>query len=245
MFCADNYIVDKKFFAQVKGFFDVNKMMVGLYTRHYALVKHDNSLNRYFSLIGGNDPVSFYLGKNDRLSYQYLDRPLFFDYLIFQNNVPSLGDNGCFYWRDKILKADLDHYYPMDCAVDLINKGHNRFIRLNFLAIWHRTTDGNLLTFLKRRYRYARDLYCDRDDRRWKMVSTTQDYWRLAYFIGCTLTIIPLLLFSIQGFSKVKDWAWFWHPIACWGFLLTYGYLACRNLLKYRSLSQLFSVQRA
>src|SRR3990167_10785541 len=38
------------------------------YPALYAYFKTDNILNRYFSLIGGNDPLSFYMGKNDRSS---------------------------------------------------------------------------------------------------------------------------------------------------------------------------------
>ena len=232
MFCADNCIVAKNLFSAVAGLFGVNKMASGLYARHYYNVLEDNSLNRYFSLIGGNDPISFYLGKNDRLPAYLQDENMYFEYQVFRNRIPSLGDNGFFYWREKILKADLDHYYPMDCAVDLIKQGENRFIRLNFPSIWHRTSD-NLISFLKKRYRYAKDLYCDRQDRRWKMLDTREDYIRLAIFILCTVTVIPCLMVSFKGFAKIKDPAWFWHWPVCAGFLITYSILALRNWIKY------------
>ena len=239
MFCADNYIVDKTFFSLIKTVFDVNKLMTGFYSKHYAVYKDDHSLNRYFSLIGNNDPIAFYLGKVDRKPRYDSDPDEYFTYFDFKDRVPSLGDNGFFYWRDSIQRADLDHYYPMDCAEDLRRKREGRYFRINLAPIWHRTSD-NLVSFLKKRYCYARDLYCDRNDRRWKMLSTREDYFRLVLFVLATLTCIQPLLLSGRGFYRIRDWAWFWHLPVCWGFLITYGFLACRNILKYRSLACAF-----
>ena len=245
MFCADNYIPFKGLFNTVQKNFSVNKMMTGLYFKFYGYSSNDNSLNRYFSLIGNNDPIAFYLDKCDKKPAYDYDKNELFTYFEFKDRVPSLGDNGFFYWRDSIQRADLDNYYPMDCAEDLRIKGESRYFRINAQGIWHRTTDGNLIDFLKRRYRYARDLYCDRNDRRWKMLDTREDYWRLFAFVFFTITIAEPIYVSIRGFTRIKDWAWFWHWPVCFGFLITYTLLVIRNCLKYRSLSQLFSVQRA
>ena len=218
---------------------------MAIYTSHYFHKRNDNSLNRYFALLGANDPVPFYLGKADRSSYlKEIDN---------QKNpehneidlVPSYGDNGFFYLRELLLKSDLDHYYPMDNAVDLINQGYDTFGRMRNNFIWHRTTNGNLTEFLKRRYRYARNLYCDRQDRRWKMFDGRQDYWRLAGFVFSTISIIPCIAISIRGFLKVRDWAWFWHWPVCLGFLIIYGLLACRNLLWHQSLFQVTAGRKA
>ena len=65
MFCADNYVVASRTFTDVFKIFYSGLPFTGVYGRHYAVRKDDNSLNRYFSLVGGNDPICFYLGKND------------------------------------------------------------------------------------------------------------------------------------------------------------------------------------
>ena len=124
----------------------------------------------------------------------------------------------------------------MDNAEDLRSQGLYVYERINTGDIWHRTSD-NLFTFLLKRYRYARDLYCDRSDRRWKMLDTREDYLRLAGFILATLTIIQPVMVSIRGFSKVRDAAWFWHIGVCWGFLITYAILTVRTCF-VRLLSQ-------
>jgi len=217
MFCADNYITEKDLFSRV--YEAINTGYSAVFPSKYAYVSTDNSLNRYFSLIGGNDPVCYYLGKNDRDPYEEsLARTASYP--------PSYGCNGFFYRSDLIKETDLDNYYPMDNAMEV--KGH--FLALDSSGIWHRTSD-NLLTFLKKRYKYAKELYCDRKNRRWKMVDGREDYWRLFLFAFFVVTVIEPITVSIQGFRRVRDWAWFWHYPVCLGFLITYGLLTCRNIL--------------
>lgn len=224
MFCADNMIVEKKLFRWV------HTVLMGGYSAAYPVRYHyrkdDNSLNRYFSLIGGNDPVCYYLGKNDRRPHAK-DLTRQYDYPL------SYGCNGFFYRSELIKSTDLDHYYPMDNAIDV----EGDFFKIDSDSIWHRTSD-NLITFLKKRYRYARDLYCDRRDRRWKMFASTEDYIKLAIFCLYTLTAIQPLVVSARGFSRLRDWAWFWHWPICFGFLITYTILAIRNLFKHGRLFQ-------
>jgi hypothetical protein len=221
MFCADNEITESDLFEWVQNWFSVHPEASGMFPMHYAYLKKDNSLNRYFSLIGGNDPVCYYLGKNDRKPWA--------DSLIKKSNYqPSYGCNGFFYKSKDIKSTNLDNYYPMDNAQEVPGVIYS----FTSSGIWHKTSD-NLITFLKKRYKYARSLYCDRWDRRWRIIDTKEDRINLGIFIGCTILTIPTLLISARGFSKVRDPAWFWHPIVCWGFLITYTILALRNLLKY------------
>lgn len=231
MFCADNLLMNNQVFK------DVNRLLgefnsIGIYSKHYAYVKKDNSLNRYFSLMGNNDPIAFYLGKSDRKPFWEHDENECFSAVRFDEEIPSLGDNGFFFKRSILNEANIDNYYPMDVAVDLSRKGYSQYIRTAGSYLWHRTSD-NLLTFLKKRYRYARDLYSDRTDRRWKMLATNDDVLRLGWFIVSTITVVPCLVISIKGFLKIKDWAWFWHWPVCFGFLITYSILTFRNLFKY------------
>ena len=230
MFCADNYITDKSLFQRVWDGFNHDECPDAVYEQRYAYMKNDNSLNRYFSLIGCNDPVPFYLGKCDREPWaKGLYKPSRF-------SLPSYGCNGFFVKRKCFDRTDLNKYYPMDAHSDMSHhKNGMAYLPLDYASIWHRTSD-NLISFLIKRYKYARDLYCDRMDRRWRMLDTKHDYFRLGLFVLATATIIPCLATSVRGFLKVRDSAWFWHWPVCVGFLITYGLLACRNLLKHRYL---------
>ncbi len=236
MFCADNYLIDKTSFSEIYNAFNFN--VTGAYSKHYAVVKSDNSLNRYFSLMGNNDPIAFYLGKCDRKPWYEVNQKERHTVMDFRYGLESLGDNGFFYRRKHLLESDLDHYYPMDNAEDLNRKGMSFYIRTNQVHVWHRTTNSSLISFLIRRYRYARDLYCDRNDRRWKMLDTREDYWRLVFFVIATLTVIQPLSISLRGWFKIRDRAWFWHPLVAFGFLITYTILAFRNLFRYGNFFQ-------
>ena len=246
MFCADNMIMDKGLFKYVlnemrdwvplhkKDGFVEQLQAPGCFEERYAYVKEDNSLNRYFSLMGCNDPIAFYLGKCDRIPwYKHSSRSWF-----SRDLKPSYGDNGFFMRTDLLKKTNLEHYYPMDNAQEVLEKSNGlSFTVFPTASVWHRTSD-NLISFLKKRYRYARDLYCERTDRRWKMLDTREDYWKLCLFVIYTLTIIQPLSVSIRGFRKVPDIAWAWHWPVCFGFLITYTILAIRNLFKHGRLFQ-------
>ena len=197
------------------------------YSRHYHLRKSDNILNRYFSLIGGNDPLCFYMGKNDRVP-------------IFQKEriIPygrSIGDNGFFVRRELILNTDLDNYYHIDNSNEI--KG---YIEATFFhETWHKT-GGNIFSFFAKRYRYGLQ-HAFNKNRRWHLVDFRQprDIWRLAWFILCSVTVMEPLFLSIRGYLKVKDKAWFMHPIVALGTVFTYGLLVLHLLV--RMLFQLLS----
>lgn len=222
MLCADNYFTDPTLFKKVHESF---KNYGAVYEKHYAYRRDDNSLNRYFSLIGGNDPVCYFLGKNDRQPWV--------DELSIKRGIPSYGCNGFFVKRFWFQFADLDHYYPMDAHVDMQKHGIT-YLQLDQGTVWHRTSD-NLLTFMKKRYKYARDLYCKRQDRRWQVISGFKDTWRLVYFILCVISVVPLVLASSRGYRKIKDPAWYWHYPVCLAFCSVYGALSVRWLLSVLS----------
>ena len=225
MFCADNCLTEKSIFYWVTQWLELHPEASAIYPKNYSYIKSDNSLNRYFSLIGGNDPICYYLGKNDRW-------PHVEELRIRSDYQPSYGCNGFFYRSKHIKSTNLDNYYPMDNAMEVPGKIYSMSG-----SIWHRTSD-NLISFLIKRYKYARDLFSDRGDRRWKIIDTKEDKWRLCFFCISTITLLPALFVSIRGFLKIRDWAWFWHWPVCFGFLITYSILALRNLFKHGHLFQ-------
>jgi len=46
----------------------------------------------------------------------------------------------------------------------------------------------------------------------------------LLVFVLYTVLIVPVVLQSVVGFVKKPDVAWFFHPLACWSTLITYGW---------------------
>lgn len=195
------------------------------YPGYYTIVKEDDILNRYFALIGGNDALSFYMRKNDRCSYLKYERP--------PNNA-TFGDNGYFVRKSLIEKTNLDNYYHIDNANELPNGYTCQNLER---SIWHKT-GGNIFKFFRKRYRYGLQ-HAFNKNRRWHLVDFRQpkDIMRFLWFILVSLTVIEPLCLSIQGYLKVRDVAWFLHPIVCLMTLFTYALLVLN--LGIKRLSQL------
>ncbi len=234
---SDNELVDSD--ALKKLYTKVINVDCATYPMHYFYCEQDDVLNRYFSLIGGNDPLSFYMGKNDRLpKYQTECMKLWRD-----ARGLTVGDNGFFVKRSHIASTDLDNYYHIDNANEI-----PCVISAHYLAdIWHKT-GGNIFKFFAKRYRYGLQ-HAFNSNRRWHLVdfSKPQDIRRLIWFVLATVTVIQPLSLSIRGWLKIRDKAWFLHPIVCFLTLGTYTalmiHLGCRNL--YQLLFAPMVAQRA
>ena len=194
--------------------FEKARVFGAVYPIWYEYNPTDDYLNRYFSLIGGNDPLSYYMDKNDRITH-------FQPPTTKRDGKRSYGDNGFFVRRDLIIDTNLDNYYHIDNA----NEIGVQPVALNSSAVRH-NTGGNFLSFFAKRYRYGLQ-HAFNQNRRWHLVDFSQpkDIMRLLWFILASLTLIHPLMTSLKGYRKLPDLAWFVHPIACLMTVLTYGVL--------------------
>ena len=227
---SDNFLNDSHFFLKCLEPFKENRV-VGSYPLRYYYKANDDILNRYFALLGVNDPIPLYLGKNDRASYLadtlygypivWTHRPYFIVNLPY---VPTLGDNGFFIRKNILLKANIENYFHIDVCQDLFDLGYNTYAVVD-TTIWHRT-GGNLIKFFKKRLFYA-DKFVN--GRRWHMVNR-KDLPRLLLFIISTVTMVYPLCLSIMGYRKIKDRAWFLHLPICLITIGVYGIWVIRKL---------------
>ena len=187
------------------------------YPAYYWYDTEDNVLNRYFSLIGGNDPLAYYMNKNDKLKWT--------DSLKSPSSDSAFGDNGFFVRKDIIIKSDLENYFHVDNVHDVIEEANLHCVDSR---IWHKT-GGNLLNFFKKRYHYGLQ-HAFNSNRRWHLVDFRQpkDIMRLIWFVICSVTLVEPLILSFRGFLKIRDVAWFLHPVACLMTLTTYSLLVIR-----------------
>lgn len=219
------------------GFYTFAMEKGSCYPAYYSPVKGDNLLNRYFALIGGNDPLSFYMGKNDRWPWHEGEsRP---------KPGLSIGDNGFFIRKELIEKTDLDNYYHIDNANEAVWP-EGRIVTID-RHIWHKT-GGNIFKFFAKRYRYGIQ-HAFNKNRRWHLVDFRQpkDVMRLIWFIVASLTVVHPLLTSVKGYRKIQDVAWLLHPAVCIMTVFVYGALVLRVLLNqlYQSLFAPLIAQRA
>jgi len=207
---SDNELVEKKTLTIL---FDGAISDGASYPLYYHYSKNDDLLNRYFSLVGVNDPLALYMKKYDRLPQGDM-------WFLDTKADRTLGDNGFFVRKDLIEKTDLDNYYHIDNANEACRRPS-----VFGISLWHKT-GGNIFTFFKKRYRYGLQ-HAFNKNRRWHLVDFRKpiDVWRFLCFIFLTLTVVPTLLLSIRGYLKIRDLAWFLHPIVCLMTVFTYGLL--------------------
>ena len=228
---SDNYLNDNRFFEYclepIIESWDCPFPVYASFPTRYYYYKDDDILNRYFALFGVNDPIPLYLKKNDRFPYYYCypeDKGNFSSWRF--NKCLTFGDNGFFIRRDILLKADIEHYFHIDVIQDVINLGYKDFAYVK-TSIWHKT-GGNIFKFFAKRFKYA-DQYSE--GRRWHMVER-KDLPRLAWFVFSTITLVYPLYLSFKGYRVIKDKAWFLHLPICWAFLIIYGVLFIKKLVR-------------
>lgn len=240
LFCADNVLVGPRFLedltrrAAAPG-------VTGAYPARYAYVRGDPALNRYFALLGANDPLCWWLGKADRRSY--LDAGWTgVHQSVFQGHIPSLGDNG-FFIKAALIKSvtqDPTQHFCIDACEDLRRQGHATYVVDGRHVLWHRT-GLSLWRYLGKRWRYTRELYWrDHAKRRWHMVAGRRDWLHVVQFAAASLCVLPQLWVSVRGYRRLSDPAWFLHPVVCLALTLLYAGAWIAHLSR-RSLRWLFA----
>jgi glycosyltransferase involved in cell wall biosynthesis len=191
-------------------------------------------LDRYFSLLGGNDPVAYYLNKDSHLSWAF-DRYNLYgkskdlgDYYLVKflpGRIPALGGNGAAIRRELLLKeasADPDHFFHIDVNVDLIRKGFNTYGIFKDSII--HLTNNSVIPFLKRRQYYiVKYHFEDMSKRRFSVYEPPKDTLNLIKYCLYSVTFVKPLYDSFRGYIKVQDGAWFLHPVMCFAMLIIYG----------------------
>lgn len=226
----------------VKPFME-DKKIVGVEPLRFFYDRKMSILDRYFSLIGGPDPVAYYFGKNSHLSWSFdnynlageaEDKGDYYLVKFNRNRIPALGGNGAAVKRELLLKyakADPEHFFHIDVHVDLIKKGYNRYgIFKDSIAHY---TNNKFFPFLKRR-RYFIEKYHfqDQSKRRYSIYEPKKDRVNLIKYVIISGTFIIPVIDSFRGFMKIHDPAWFIHPFICFSMLIVYGVPTVREEVK-------------
>lgn len=246
----DNIFPNKNILRRMVKPLKDDKEIIGVETTHYHYGKEMTNLDRYFALFGVTDPLAYYLGKADRMpylidgyakKYNPTDEGDYYVVNFSKNEIPTLGANG-FMVRRKILMENADmrigRYFPIDVNVDLIKKGFNKYAFIKG-SITHIAGHGNVGHYLKRRMMFVKQYYLSEDNSSTKKsrrysVYEKKDFWKLIYFIFISTTFVVPLFDSIRGYIKIRDLAWFIHPILCFGFVGMYSYVILSHKLNFK-----------
>lgn len=214
----------------------------GILQFHYD--KKMSILDRYSALLGGTDPVPFFFNKSAHQSYLYRGFHLrgklikeekdYYKVRLNPDSLPALGGNGAVLRRKliKIANSSPDYFFHIDIHVDLAKKGYTTYAFVKDTII--HLTNTSFLSFLRRR-RYFIEKYHfeDHSKRRYSIYDPKQDRLALIGFIMYSSTLILPILDATRGFMKIRDFAWFVHPIMCSGILLVYAITTIREGVRH------------
>ena len=233
LIATDNVLPTKDWLSKMVKVLESEPKLVAVYPWRYEVRKSDTSLNRYYALLGANDPVARFMGRADRqmwgsrnwwLAGEAQDKEDFWQVRFDKDNMPTLGDNGVLVWRDKLMKAKVDekHFSHIDVFYDLVSLGEIWFGVVKNTII--HDTGESYSRALKKRSRYMKELYLKQIHiRRYKWVRGGKDKLKLGLYVAYSLTLVGPLMESLWGFVARRDLAWFWHPVMCVSMLFIYS----------------------
>lgn len=236
---SDNYFYNNQSLIKYVNGMLINEKIFLSYSKWYGYDFDFNFLNKYFSLIGGVDPVSYFLRKNDRneLLDESMPNGLIKNdkqdllYNINFTNPSTLGCNGVcfrkeFFKRIEILPKDFLH---TDSILEFANEHDLIYVVDDY--IYHETSKS-LYHILNKRLKYF-DIYDD-NKRIFKVFDSKKnnDIFLLAIYCIFSITFLPFLIYSIYKFRLTKKAIWFLHPFICFLFFLVYGFGFLKKKLK-------------
>jgi len=238
---SDNVLTSRGWLKKMMKCFLKEPEAIGTYTWRYAYRKKDKVLNRYFALVGGNDPVALFLGRADRQSYlsenwslkgETEDRGEYFLTKFNRDSLPTVGANGFLIKRERLLKAKVDekNFFHMDVNWDLLGKDGGEYVVVkNDIA--HVSGEG-FGVFFKKRFRYMKELYMRDKARRRYLVYRDGDEGKIVAYSFWVITLMGPGLVSLRGFLKIPDMAWFLHPVVSFLMFWVYFLAVMENRLK-------------
>lgn len=242
---ADNVLPHKNWLKEMIKPLIENKDIIGSEILRFHYNPKDPVLDRYFALLGGVDPVPYYLGKDSKLSYAFDKYNLLGeaedmgDYYLVKlasKRIPVIGANG-FILRRKFFKkinVSPENFFHTDINYDLIQKGFNTyaFVKGDIIHL-KKTKISYFIKFLLRRKKIMETQYFERiKKRRYAVFIPETDTIYLLIYIIYSLTFVKPTFDAIRGFMKVPDVAWFLHPIVCFSYLFVYSWAVTARIIK-------------
>lgn len=239
---SDNYLGGNDWLSRMMEPLEADPGLVGSFTLHYHYAPTQTLFNRYVALFGGHDPVSYYLRKTDRLKWtskkwgrrsQIVSaNPRYTVVKFSQSDFPTLGCNG-FLIRKSFLRIKdmpVEKFFHTDILYDLLDNGLNRYAVVD-VPLTH-DTGSTLSHNIKKRIMYMSLHHVKLvKNRRYKVFNSAspKDVLNLALFVLFTITLVVPVIEAVWGYLKLRDKAWFLHPVACVAFLIGYGYVSVKS----------------
>lgn len=244
---SDNIIVGNDWLLKMVKPFAENKEVFCSFSLHNAFEKDMSLTTKYCALFGSPEPTLYYLDKSEkmRMDQTHYNKGEVInnagDYFIVKfnsQNLPTLGDNGHMFLREAMFKVIKDpaDYLHTDAFAKLLKKGFNTFAVVKNSVI--HVQNSKLFDLIKRRVEVKRMFYDGLRGRRNYLVmnwDSKEDKKNLAKYVFFSITIVIPLLESIRGYLKIREKAWFLHPILCFLMVIGYGWSEAQWIMKKNS----------
>lgn len=247
-FDADNRVKSKLWLKKMMEPFS-DKGVIASFSKWYETDKNIGILGNYYALLGGNDPVAFYLGKHDRVPItskalpwgsKLVYKKKNFDVVNFNyKKIPTLGCNG-FFIRSKILKKlrikSPQSFYHTDINSDILAINPNALYAIVYTGTIH-DTGRNLFSSIKKRLKYKK-IHNDNLSkyRRYKVFDpkSSRDILLLILLIIFGVTFIVPIFRALFGAFKTRRFEWLIHPFVNFFMIITYSYDVMITRLKFQ-----------
>ncbi len=244
MLQSDNIVVSKDWIMQMVAPFREEENIYFTYSDKNNYFKGMNLLTRYCALFGANDPTIYYLKKTEKIRMDedkynkgkiLSENDNYYVVRFNKSNLPTLGDNGQMFLRSAIRKVTGNHvgYMHTDAIAQLLDLGYDTFGVVKNSVIHVQKND--ILKSVSRRVEIKEKFYDKYRGKRKYLVynaKSPEDRLNLIKYIIYSVTFIIPLAESIRGYLKIKDTAWFLHPVICFLMVAEFSYSELRRTVK-------------
>lgn len=243
---SDNLVTSSDWLRRMIQPFMENKDIFCTYTAQYSYKKSMSATTRYGALIGANDPLisPYFLDKIEKIPMtrkkynkgEIINENNNYYVVKFNNkNCPPLGDNGQMVLRSAIEKVNInpEEYMHLDTWTKMFDLGYTTCGVVKTSVI-HAITP-NIIKMAKRRVQIKEEFFDEQKRNRRFLVFNSElrkDKINLIKFIVYSVTIIPTLMQSVLGYFRIKDSAWFLHPLICYTMLVFYAYSEAKRVVR-------------
>lgn len=230
---SDNIIPDSEWISRMIKPFEETEIIASE-PIEYTWRKDDSVINRYCALIGMNDPLCMFTGNYDRkclitdkwteVQREEIDKGDYLSIKFDPKMIPTIGANGFFMKRKELVdNFSGDYLFDIDVLWELLQKNPDIRVAKVKTGIVHLFCP-DIKTFCRKQNRRIRDFLFFSEAKGRKYPWSKVGKWKIVLFALCCVTVIPLLVQALIGFSRKNDFsAWAFHLVACWVTLVIYG----------------------
>lgn len=233
---CDNILTSQDWLRKMVQPFLENKDVFCTFSWQNDYEKKMAAMTRYCALFGSPDPTLYYLKKTEKIRLDQKDynkgeileeKDDYYLVKFNQENLPTLGDNGHMFLKKAIIKVIRDPatYTHTDAFMELLAKGYDTFgvVKNSIIHVMN----NSVIDSVKRRLEVKKLFYDARRGKRKYLVfnpRSGKDRRNLIKYIFFSLTLIVPFWESLRGYLKIRDKAWFLHPVMCFLVVIGYGW---------------------